>query len=704
MSARGGFGNVGRWIGQIRGSRLFWAVLALKLAAAGMFSGWNYAHLFVPFIEAFVRHPLDSPYDAFWAAHRPDAFPYGPVMLAAVSLPRLALAMAGVQALPLHALLFVDRLPVLLADLAILLVLGRWLRQRVHRVLWLYWANPVLFYINYLHGQLDVLPMGFTLIAAYYLFSGRPGRSAALLGLAVATKAHMVLILPFALIWLWQEHRRWRPVLRYAGIAIAVMAALLLPFLASHGFVQMVFLNAQQDKVLALALPAGGLRLYPVPAVIVVLLCAAWQMRIGNRDLFVLFLGAAYGALLLFIPPAPGWYYWVMPWFVYFYARIDRAWLAAFALLHLAYFAYFAVIPGSDYLTLWPGADGGSLAAMAAARGIDPAMLANLAFTLLQTALLVNCALVFDRGVRRPQRSRLRARPYMLGIAGDSGSGKTTLAEALQHLFGPTRLDVICGDDMHRWQRGDERWQDLTHLDPRANELHAELDYLKALRRNRRIQRRHYDHDTGQFAEAVAIDPRPVIVYEGLHTFYLRSARELYDLRLFVRPDPVLVTHRKIVRDMARRNYTKAEVIAAIAARADDSARYIAAQAQHADLVVAILLATTPEDQAIGTADARFAEQLQLTLSNEFFLDPLLADLAAILPDGVHHHYDGNDRQVIVFDEALTAGEVQVLGERHVTALEHLGLYDPGWLDGWSGLVQLFTAYCMFHGWERDDD
>ena len=54
------------------------------------------------------------------------------------------------------------------------------------------------------------------------------------------------------------------------------------------------------------------------------------------------------------------------------------------------------------------------------------------------------------------------------------------------------------------------------------------------------------------------------------------------------------------------------------------------------------------------------------------------------------------------FDEPLLASDVRTLGERHIGAIEQMGLYDPGWADGWLGLIQLVVAYCMFQGWESE--
>ncbi len=71
----------------------------------------------------------------------------------------------------------------------------------------------------------------------------------------------------------------------------------------------------------------------------------------------------------------------------------------------------------------------------------------------------------------------------MIGIAGDSGAGKTRLLEKIEHLFG-TGKDILFleGDGDHRWERGDENWEQYTALDPQANYLYRQAENIKNLR------------------------------------------------------------------------------------------------------------------------------------------------------------------------------------------------------------------------------
>lgn len=688
-------------------SAFFWGVLLLKLAAAGIFASDYLADLFIPFLEHFARDPLNNPYDAFLERGELRSFPYPAFMLYGLEILRLPLGLLGLSDPGPRVAMLLYRLPLLAADIGILLILCRWITDRGRAVMYLYWGSPVLFYITYLHGQLDALPVFLLVASVFLLLRERSLLSALVFACGMAAKTNLFVILPFIGVHIWQNTHSPRRVLQYGAVAVAGFVAINLPYLFSDGFITMVLMNAEQKKVAAAQIQFATqlAAFYVVPALLIVLLVLSLKLRIHNRDVFLAFIGFAFGTFLLFIAPMQGWYFWVMPFFAYFFALMPRIYGLAFVGLQASYLLYFAFIPQSDYLLLaQPGATGGPTpAGWLRSVGIDPQQALDISFTLLQTALILCCGAIYYRGILTPQRRTLSARPFMLGIAGDSGAGKSTISAAVTRLFGERSVEVICGDDMHKWQRGHVRWRELTHLDPRANELHDELRYLNAIRRNRTIWRRHYDHSTGRFTEELPIRPRSVMVLEGLHTFYLKAARDMFDLKVFMKPQQDLMVHRKVLRDMKDRSYSKEKVLETILRRMEDSKKYIVVQEDHADVVISFMAHEPVSD--IGNPDLVIREWLRVTLVNSFFLDPLVDVILSAAPDSLHHYFDQNDRQVLEFAQPLSADQIRLIGERLVVGgLEDLGIYQPGWQDGWMGMVQLILGYCIFHGWKEHDD
>ena len=96
-----------------------------------------------------------------------------------------------------------------------------------------------------------------------------------------------------------------------------------------------------------------------------------------------------------------------------------------------------------------------------------------------------------------------------IGISGNSGSGKTTISSNLMELFGKENTTIIYGDDVHKWERGDDNWNNFTHLNPISNRLHQHYNDIKKLKYSGKIFRSHYDHSTGKFTNKIEIKSSP---------------------------------------------------------------------------------------------------------------------------------------------------------------------------------------------------
>jgi hypothetical protein len=134
------------------------------------------------------------------------------------------LARLGVGSFPVNV-----KLPVLAADLLLVALLAAAARAgRASPVApWLYAAHPVSLLVGGVHGQFDALPLLFLLLSTEALARGRRDASALALAAAVATKSFPVLALPFLALG---ARDSWRSAARYAALALAPVALVLLPF------------------------------------------------------------------------------------------------------------------------------------------------------------------------------------------------------------------------------------------------------------------------------------------------------------------------------------------------------------------------------------------------------------------------------------------------------------------------------------------
>jgi phosphoribulokinase len=174
----------------------------------------------------------------------------------------------------------------------------------------------------------------------------------------------------------------------------------------------------------------------------------------------------------------------------------------------------------------------------------------------------------------------------MIAVGGDSGTGKTTLCRGLDLIFGPDRIETICLDDYHSLDRSQRKAVHLTALDPRVNNFAAMEEDLWALREGRAIDKPVYDHADGTFKDPEHVEPKAIVVVQGLFPLYTRALRSLFDVTVWLDPAIEIKAAWKIQRDTLQRGYSEDEVLAEIRKRAPDLEKYIAPQAKHADLTV----------------------------------------------------------------------------------------------------------------------
>jgi phosphoribulokinase len=177
-------------------------------------------------------------------------------------------------------------------------------------------------------------------------------------------------------------------------------------------------------------------------------------------------------------------------------------------------------------------------------------------------------------------------RPILLGIIGDSAAGKTTLTNGLTKLLGADRVTHICADDYHKYDRTERAKLNITALHPDCNYLDILELQLERLHYGQPILKPVYDHSRGELVRPEYVNPREIVIVEGLLGFHSAAMRQFYDVKVFLEPPEDLRTVWKIRRDTAKRGYTVEQVMAELEKREPDSRDYIRPQRKHADIVV----------------------------------------------------------------------------------------------------------------------
>ena len=173
----------------------------------------------------------------------------------------------------------------------------------------------------------------------------------------------------------------------------------------------------------------------------------------------------------------------------------------------------------------------------------------------------------------------------IIAISGDSGSGKTTLMHYLNNLYKENVLKLET-DRYHKWERGDENYKTITHLNPKANHLEMMETDMYNLKIGNQIYQVDYDHKTGKFTEKEKIESKKNIILCGLHTLFNNQLNKIIDMKIFMDTDRELIKKWKINRDVHERGYSLEKVLKQIENRNNDYLLYIKNQKQNADILI----------------------------------------------------------------------------------------------------------------------
>ena len=151
----------------------------------------------------------------------------------------------------------------------------------------------------------------------------------------------------------------------------------------------------------------------------------------------------------------------------------------------------------------------------------------------------------------------------VIGIAGGTGSGKTTLMRNIMNQF-EGMVTVLSHDNYYK-RRDELTFEERSNLnydEPDAIETSLMVEHLSQLRQGKAIDCPVYDFTRhNRSNETIRLEPKPVIVVEGILIFENQPLRDLMDIRLFVDTDADVRLCRRIKRDVNKRGRTLESVL-----------------------------------------------------------------------------------------------------------------------------------------------
>lgn len=185
---------------------------------------------------------------------------------------------------------------------------------------------------------------------------------------------------------------------------------------------------------------------------------------------------------------------------------------------------------------------------------------------------------------------QFHTRALVIGIAGASGSGKTTLCRRLIERLGEDRVLLFQHDayyhDLSRMPVPDPARIDYDHPDSLETDLCAAQ--LAALRDGAAVDQPVYDFSTHRRKSEVRIlEPRPVILVEGILVLAEAALRAQMDLKIYVDADADVCILRRVERDMVERGRSFTSVRDQYFGTVRPGfERFVAPSRQYADIIV----------------------------------------------------------------------------------------------------------------------
>jgi uridine kinase len=155
-------------------------------------------------------------------------------------------------------------------------------------------------------------------------------------------------------------------------------------------------------------------------------------------------------------------------------------------------------------------------------------------------------------------------KPVVIGVAGGSGSGKTSVTKAIYESFKGHSITMLQQDYYYKDQSDlpfEERLK--TNYDhPLAFDNDLLIEHIEKLLRYEPIEKPVYDYSLHtRSKEIIEVEPKDVIILEGILVLEDERLRNLMDMKLFVDTDADIRILRRMSRDIKERGRTLDSVI-----------------------------------------------------------------------------------------------------------------------------------------------
>ena len=646
-------------------------VLLFKLFIGLFFFSSPAENWYIPFMENVIASSTESFFQIFqYDINLNIAFPYG-----------YGLIFIFIPSFFISYLLNFDPnisyfLTLAIADLLVYFLIKKIILNKSLSLFVFYWCNPVVILSTYYLGLNDIIPILFVVITIYYIKNGSVFASSLAIGFAISCKISMILALPILIIYFHHNKQIRRNFWSFVGLSLLFTSFLEIPHLISNEAREMLLYNPNALGIIFLeTVFIGNRKILILPVLYSLLMLVIWHINRLNFSLLINLIGIMFISISFISNGSPGWFVWCIPFLVCFNADFtfkDKILMYGFYFIIVCNTLLFGPLGLYEEHFFSPKLYRFNI--------IGPYVgIAYSIFFSVGTLLIIRLWIL---GVISNDYYKYWRKPLVIGITGNSGVGKTTFTKNLEKVLGKESITHIKGDSYHIWDRNKTIWNNITHLNPRANELSRLSFDIHNLVGGKSIKTSYYDHVVGKKFLNNNKNSNNFIIIEGLHVLSLPIMRKQCDVKIFLDFEEKLRKKLKIERDVKKRGYKTDDVVKVIERRKVDEAKYIETQKQFADIVIKI--SSTPNYFIESTIERL---TIEIKAKQALYFDMLAKVLVYKCNLGVETNY-GDDNKITI-NGVPSAHDIELAAKTLVLNYDDILSIRQEWLGGVKGVVQL---------------
>ncbi len=490
---------------------------------------------FVDFIRNSINNPSLDPWSNYLLNYGDSlGFPYGPIMfLIFIPLSFIFWTLGLPFGLEDYFLGIGFRSNLIIFDLISLFILSKLLNNKKNEIILFYWLSPLIFYVTYIYGQLDIIPTTITLIGYFKLYKNDFKNSGYFFGLAIATKLSFALIIPFPIIYLWQNKRLSFGFSPFIKSLSKILILFVLTPVISNGYREMVLSTPEKASLIDFNISLNeNLKIFILPLIFILIIYSIWRVKRSNFTLLTSITGLAFLISTLMMPPSPGWYLWALPFLIIYQIKTDingKLLISLFTILPI-----FIIFPNNYFSRFnffnWNYEYNTSF--------INP-LNEDLIYTLFISLGILIAVRLYRESIKNSDYYKLNKKAFVIGISGGPSSGKELLSKSIIDLLGDHSTLFLRERDYFKWNKKLSNSEKNNPINIKSNDL-LKLNTDLNLILNKNVLNRKTINNSITKSQTMKSFSKDFIVVNGYHIFLPDALNKLFNIKIFLDPEPEL--------------------------------------------------------------------------------------------------------------------------------------------------------------------